>query len=74
MILRLDANTQRIHATVVGLFETKTPIEDLVYFSVAHPEGWRIGFGHLGAWPAQILVKTIADMRIEQKPQPMDQK
>lgn len=66
----MDARTEQIHAIVVGLFETRVPTESLVQVTPVHPEGARAGYGHMAGWAAQIVVKTITDMRIEKKPEP----
>lgn len=63
-ISKMDQKAEIIRATVVGLFESRVPINDLVY------GGEPNGFGHLNGHPAQIVVKTMIDLRIEKKPQP----
>ena len=65
----MDPKTELIQATVIGLFETKVPTESLVQVTPVHPEGARAGYGHMAGWAAQIVVKTITDMRIEKKPE-----
>jgi len=65
LLARIDPTREHILATIVGLFETRTPLDDLVVVNRAHPEGNRLGFGPQGPHPAQILVKTIRNMRIE---------
>jgi hypothetical protein len=59
---RVDRRTEHIQATVIGVFETRTPIDDLVKHDGHNPYN---GFGHMNAAPAQILVRTMTDMRIE---------
>lgn len=50
-----------IFATIVGLFETRTPLTDLIQ----EDRPWnRYGFGHLGGSPVQIIVKTMTNMSI----------
>jgi hypothetical protein len=57
-----DRRSQDIYATVEGLFITRNPPLALVVKrgGVAAP----IGFGHLGAAPALIIVKRISDVAI----------
>jgi hypothetical protein len=63
-----DRRTEYVRGTVVGVFETRTPLSKLVVINKAWPNGLPAGgFGHLGSAPAQILVKTITDMRIEKR-------
>lgn len=69
LLSRMDAKTEEIHATVIGLFETRVPTNTLVVVTPAHPEGARNGYGHLNDNPAQIIVKTVRDMYIEKKPE-----
>lgn len=66
----MDPKTELIQATVIGLFETKVPTESLVQVTPVHPEGTSAGYGHVNSSAAQIVVRTIADMRIEKKPEP----
>jgi hypothetical protein len=67
LLSRMDARTEEIQATVVGLFETRVPTDSLVIITPAHPEGARNGYGHLNGNPAQIIVKTVKDMYIVKK-------
>jgi hypothetical protein len=67
LLSRVDRKTEYIRGTVVGVFETQTPISRLVGFSKAWPKGFPLGFGHLGAAPAQILIKTTTNIRIEKR-------
>jgi hypothetical protein len=52
------ARTARVAATVVGVFEVRTPTGN----SKGEPAIG--GFGHLGGVAAQIIVKTITDMQV----------
>ncbi|HTR39819.1 MAG TPA: hypothetical protein VMH80_28290 [Bryobacteraceae bacterium] len=61
----LDPKKERLRVTIVGLFETRTPLSDLVTVNAVHPKGLRHGFGDQNVAPAQILVNTIADIRFE---------
>ena len=65
LLQTVNPKTEHIRATVVGLFETRTPFGDLVRINAVHPGGLRVGFGPGGALPAQVLVKTMTGMRIE---------
>jgi len=67
LLAEIDPNTEEIRATVVGLFETKVPIDGLV-FLFRPDEPHKIGYGHLGGHPAQIIVRTMYDMSIKKKP------
>jgi hypothetical protein len=67
LLSRMDATTEEIHATVIGLFETRVPTDSLIVVTPAHPEGRRVGYGHLGNNPAQIIVETVEDMYIQKK-------
>jgi hypothetical protein len=62
----MDPKTEYLHAVVVGLFETRTPLTKLVVFSKAWPNGFPFGFGPLST-PAQILLRSLNDLRIEKK-------
>jgi hypothetical protein len=53
-----------VFATVVGMFETRIPVDSLIDANA--PYKYR-GFGHMGEAPGQIIVKTVKGMRIEQK-------
>jgi len=55
---------RKVIATVVGMFETQVPIDKLI--DMTAPYKYR-GFGHMGGAPGQIIVKTIKNMRIEEK-------
>ncbi len=57
----------RVVATVVGLFETLDPIDGLINNNA--PFKYQ-GFGHEGGSPGQIIVKTVKNMRIEEKDPP----
>lgn len=50
----------RIAATAVGVFETRSPLESLVREDRPFP---RYGFGHMNGRPAQIILKTLRDIR-----------
>jgi hypothetical protein len=56
---------KRLSAVVTGLFETRIPTDKLVRKNVRTGENQRIGFGHMGGFPAQIVVRSIANIRIE---------
>jgi hypothetical protein len=58
---------QRVVATVVGMFETLDPIDGLINNN--SPFKYQ-GFGHEGGSPGQIIVKTVKNMRIEEKDPP----
>jgi hypothetical protein len=58
---RVDEKKEHVIGTVVGVFETRTPLTELIQENRPFP--WN-GFGHLGGSPAQIIVKTITDMHI----------
>lgn len=60
---------ERIRMTVIGLFETRTPIEALV--NSRFPDQY-FGFGDQGVAPAEILVKDVKD--IVREPDPSKQK
>jgi len=60
--VQVGGRREHVEGTVVGVFETQSPLESLVQESWEDPH---FGFGHLNAIPAQIVVKTIEDMRIE---------
>ena len=70
MLARLDRRNEYILATVIGVFETRTPLDDLVVVDRAHPKGNMMGFGLQGPHPAQILVRTIRNLRIDRKSKP----
>ena len=63
--MRADRKTEHVHGTIIGLFETRSPITDLVKFSSIHPEGQILGFGPGNPAPAQIIVRSITDIRIQ---------
>jgi len=60
-INRIDRDRQYIKLTVVGMFETRVPLNRLV------SRGAQMGFGHTNFLPGQILVKTIEDIVVERK-------
>jgi len=62
--------SEHIRVTVIGLFETRSPVGDLVRFNNVHPQGQRLGFGVGGVYPAQILLRTMTGMRIENNQSP----
>jgi hypothetical protein len=62
---RADPKSEHVHGTIVGLFETRSPITDLVKFTTVHPEGLLLGFGPGGPAPAQLIVKSITGLSIE---------
>lgn len=53
---RIDPRRERIVGTVIGVFETRTPLTLLLT---------RGGFGHLSGSSGQILVRTVTDVRVE---------
>ena len=55
---QVDQDSEHITATVIGVFETRDPLSDLIQ------NGQERGFGHLGGSPAQILVKTMPALSI----------
>jgi hypothetical protein len=60
---------EQVWATVVGLFETKVPLDELVKLvNEKKPRLVDRGFGHMGGAPGQIVVKTLRDFRIERNP------
>jgi hypothetical protein len=68
MLAEIDRKTEYLRAVVIGLFETRTPLSKLVIVNGAWPNGMRGGFGTSGDAPAQILLKSLSDLRIEKKP------
>jgi hypothetical protein len=54
----------RAYATVVGLFETRVPIDSLIDATAPYSNR---GFGHMNGAPGQIIVKAIKNMRIDEK-------
>jgi len=71
--LQVNRKTEHIHGTIIGLFETRSPISDLVKFTSVHPEGQLLGFGPGGPAPAQIIVKSIIEVHIEKNQRPAEQ-
>ncbi len=69
MIYSIDRQAEHIYATVVGIFETRVPLDRLVDETAPSPDR---GFGHMGGTPAQILVKTITDFRVERNQKSSD--
>jgi hypothetical protein len=55
-----NPETDEIIKTYVGLFQTFADLESRFYSGGEHP--LTFGFGHLGAAPARILVKTVKDV------------
>lgn len=60
-INRIDHDRQYIELTVVGMFETRVPLNRLV------SRGVQMGFGQAGYLPGQMLVKMIEDTVVEKK-------
>jgi hypothetical protein len=58
---QVDPETERVAVTVVGMFETRDPLSELVR------KGRTFGLGPAGDSPVQILVKTIPEIRIVKK-------
>lgn len=52
-----------VRATIVGMFETRLPLADLI--DEKAPYKFR-GFGHMGEAPGQILIKYLKDISIEE--------
>jgi hypothetical protein len=64
-INRIDRDRQYIQLTVVGLFETRIPMTLLV-----NNKGTLLGFGHMGASPGQILIRTIEEIVVVERDGP----
>ena len=62
LLARIDRRRQEVVATVVGVFETRDPLADLIQEHRPYPFN---GFGHLNGSPAQILVKTMVNFKIQ---------
>jgi|SRR5581483_2304337 len=58
-----DSHTHSIYADVEGLIVTRNPPQALVWKNLGG-ENIRIGFGHLGQAPAEIIVKLISNIEI----------
>jgi hypothetical protein len=56
---RVDRKNEHIRLTVIGLFETREPLTDLIL------KGRDNGFGHQNGIPGQILVKTVTNILIQ---------
>jgi hypothetical protein len=59
---RLPARTKaraKVMATIVGLLEARDPPLQMA------PSGLPLGYGHLNAYPAQIIVYTVKDIALE---------
>lgn len=54
----------RAYATVVGMFETRVPIDSLIDATAPYSNR---GFGHMNGAPGQIIVKTTKNVRIDEK-------
>jgi len=54
----IDRHTEHVELTVIGVFETREPLDNLVR------NGVRLGFGHLNESPAQILAKTVTGIAV----------
>ena len=50
----------RIYVTIAGVIETRNP----PYALAGKRPGWRLGFGHLGMAPAQIIVKRVVRVEV----------
>lgn len=70
LLQTVKPKTEHIRVAVIGLFETRSPLSDLVRFNSVHPQGQRSGFGVGSVLPAQILIKTMTGMRIERNQNP----
>jgi hypothetical protein len=57
--LGFRADTDHLYETFVGLFRTYTDLDKRVNPNM--PDALRLGFGHLGAAPALLLIKTRKD-------------
>ena len=58
-----NPETDEIIKTYVGLFQTYADLGSHVFPEVPGGKYWlKFGFGHLGAAPARILVKTVKDV------------
>ena len=60
----LAGKNEALYVTVIGMFETRVPLTELVQEQLPFKDN---GFGHMGGAPAQILVKTMTDMRATRK-------
>jgi hypothetical protein len=65
LLEKIYGKREHLRATVIGLFETRTPLDDLIH---ERPHYFN-GFGDQGGAPAQILVKTMIDMAVEHSDQ-----
>jgi hypothetical protein len=61
----MNAKLEHVVATVVGQFETRSPFSDLAWKGRYSGRYAPNGFGHLGGSPAQIVVETMSNMRVE---------
>lgn len=61
-----DIHTQKLYANIVGMIVTRVPPLALVINRPGGPV--RVGFGHLGAAPAQIIVKEISNIEVVPRP------
>lgn len=57
-----EKTKRHVWATIVGMFETRLPLTDLI--DEKAPYKFR-GFGHMGSAPGQILIKYLKDISIE---------
>jgi hypothetical protein len=60
--LHADLRRDKIWVTIVGRLETRKSMEDAVYQMPYGPS--KVGFGHLGAAPAEIDVISVRDVTI----------
>jgi len=67
-LTRLHADIQRdkILVTIVGRLETRRSMDDAVYQMPYGPT--KVGFGHMGAAPAEINVLSVRDVTVVQSP------
>jgi hypothetical protein len=61
-LARVKETKEQVLATLLGMFETRVPIENLI--DEKAPYKFR-GFGHMGSAPGQILIKSLKEVSIE---------
>jgi len=61
--LHADIRRDKIRVTIVGRLETRKSMDDAVYQMPYGPS--KVGFGHMGAAPAEIDVISVQDVAVE---------
>lgn len=64
--LHVDIQRDKVLVTIIGRLETRKSMDDAVYQMPYGPT--KVGFGHMGAAPAEINVLSVREVTVVQSP------